>query len=345
MIKWYIDTDGFPIMERSGINRYFFKLKDSVIEGSSRDEVIKIGGDALDEIIFTEKKHGREFKELIKSITFVHGRLDDNVILNKNNPEYRANMYNMSDEWKQRYYYGNWKIKMAGNMLFDYDKIEGLFDYTCPQTVGTYITCDAASTGHDLMMIYVWKGWQVVACSIQTKSNPQGIYEEIEYLRRTYYVMKNKVVVDADGVGNDTIKLSNKSYLGFHGGNKCKYDDSINKREFYTNYKTQCYYRIAKRVNEMTIGITLVHGSIRVDGRISNNILLYGETYHVTDVIKKHLRSIRKADNSEGKHGINSKDEQKVIVGNLFGQADGISPDGADTLMMREHFEFDKPIM
>jgi hypothetical protein len=337
LISWWIDTDGFPIMERSGINRYFIRLNDHLIWGGTRNEVIKEAGEALEKLAFEEKKEGRRIEDLIKSITFIPGKLSDNKILNENDPTYRANLIAMSEEDKMRYLEGNWKIKCAGNMLFDVDKIEGLIDYTAPPTIGRFITCDAAKFGRDLMVIYVWFGWNIIAISIQKKSDPRSIHAEIERLRSIFSVMRNKTIIDADGVGNDVVKLG--KYESFHGGSKCRYDTTINKREAYKNFKTQCFYRIAKRVNEMTLGIMCTNGNIWVDGSVSNNILINNEVLKVTDLIKKHLRAIRKENtDSEGKYTINSKDDQKIIL-------DGASPDFADTLMMREAFEFDKPIL
>ena len=332
IINWWINEDGFPIYERSGINRYFIRIKEAFIWGGSRDEVIKIGGDALDELKYNEEKEGRDIKKLIKSITFVPGKLSDNKILNEVNPQYRANLLAMSEEDKMRFLYGNWKIKLAGNLLFEADKIEGIIDYTPPKSKGRYITCDAAAHGRDLMVIYVWDGFCVIAISVQTKSEPREIYEEIERLRRLFNITKNNTIIDADGIGNDTVKLGN--YQAFHGNSACRYDKTINKRENYKNFKTQCYYHMAKRVNELTVGFMVTYNNCWVNGRNSSTISIKNELHKINDLIKQHLRAIRKGKtDGEYKLTINSKDEQKIILNES-------SPDFADTLMMREFFEF-----
>jgi hypothetical protein len=254
-----------------------------------------------------------------------------------NNPGYLANLYAMPEEERSRYLDGNWKIKLDGNMLCDYDKIEGMIDYTPIQSPGNFITNDAAALGKDLMVSFVWRGWCVVAISIQTKSTPRTIFEDIERLRRLFLVQSPKVVIDADGVGNDVVKLSNGTYQSFHGGSKCNYDETINKREAYKNFKTQCYYRIANRINRQELGFMVTYNNCWVDGKQSSSLLIDNKVVKVFDLIKQHWRSIRKKNmDIEGKKQINTKDEQKIIL-------NGKSPDLADTTMMREYFEFNKP--
>ena len=337
LIDWWIDVDGFPIAERSGINRYFIRINNNLVWGASRNDVIKNAGDALEPIYAICKRENLNVNDFIKSITFVPGKIFDNKILMKNNPGYIANLYAMPEEERLRYLDGNWKIKLDGNMLADFDKIEGMINYTPIQAPGRFITCDAAAHGRDLMVIFVWFGWCVVAISIQTKSDPRLIAGEIEKLRIKYNVPRNKVVIDSDGVGNDVVKLGN--YLAFHGGAKCLYDSTINKREAYKNLKTQCFYRIANRINRLELGFQLTYDSVFVDGKQTDSIVLKSKVIKVTELIKRHWRAIRKKNmDNEGKIQINSKDEQKIILMDE-------SPDFADTTMMREYFEFNKPFM
>ena len=91
---------------------------------------------------------------------------------------------------------------------------------------------------------------------------------------------------------------------------------------------------MAKRVNELAVGFMATYNNCWVNGRNSSTISIKNELHKINDLIKQHLRSIRKGKtDGEYKLTINSKDEQKIILNES-------SPDFADTLMMREFFEF-----
>ncbi|WP_231038410.1 phage terminase large subunit [Pectinatus frisingensis] len=102
-IDWWIDDDGYPIPERSGVVRYFTVLNDEFIWGDTREELSKVTG----------KDEG-----LLKSFTFIPSKLDDNPILLAINPEYKANLEAMGEVERGRLLDGNWKIKPSAGMYF-----------------------------------------------------------------------------------------------------------------------------------------------------------------------------------------------------------------------------------
>jgi len=102
LVSWWIDQDtGYPILERSGIIRYFIRLDDKMIWGDSRQELL-----------------ARHPASLPKSFTFVPATLEDNVILNQQDPDYRANLEMMTRVERERLLYGNWKIKPSAGSYF-----------------------------------------------------------------------------------------------------------------------------------------------------------------------------------------------------------------------------------
>lgn len=104
-IDWWIDKQsGYPIKSRSGKLRYFVRLKDEFIWGSSKEEIYK--------------KAGRGSHVLPKSVTFIPARLEDNKILMKDDPGYKATLLSMGHVDVERLYKGNWNIRATAGSFF-----------------------------------------------------------------------------------------------------------------------------------------------------------------------------------------------------------------------------------
>ena len=107
LIDWWIcPTSGYPIPERSGVLRYFYRLN-NVIHW----------GDSAEELMF-------KFPDLAKvappkSLTFISATLDDNKILLTQNPDYKANLLSLLNVDMERLLKGNWKIKWSAGLVFN----------------------------------------------------------------------------------------------------------------------------------------------------------------------------------------------------------------------------------
>jgi phage terminase large subunit-like protein len=102
LIDWWIDADGFPIPERSGVLRYFTQSSGSL-------EFVPEGWrDA--------KGHPA------RSLTFVPAKLTDNPSLLEADPEYEAILSQMPYVDAQRLLYGNWNIR-DGESMFDKQQV------------------------------------------------------------------------------------------------------------------------------------------------------------------------------------------------------------------------------
>jgi hypothetical protein len=175
----------------------------------------------------------------------------------------------------------------------------------------------------------VFNGWEVIHTSVFKKSDVHDILSEIETLRAKFFVPKSNVLVDGDGVGADTVRMG--GYKAFHGGAKPQKFGSI--AENYENLKTQCAYYLAEKViNAGEIKLNINNQTVKVDGAFTDKIKIGAEVRNVKDLIKEELRAVKHANLSlDGKKCINSKDEQKALVGR--------SPDFFDVLNMRCFFE------
>src|SRR6056297_562027 len=245
LIEWWIDQEtGFPIPERSGVKRYFMKDDDVFIWGDSKDEVKSQARYFFDNIDPTTHDH------YVKSLTFVPGLIHDNKKLLEVNPQYLANLMAQNEETKARLLHGNWKLRSDDSSLFEWEAINDIFTNYISEDKTKYITCDAARYGRDFCVIMVWQGWEVLHTSILKKSDVHDIIRETQWCRAHFKVSKSNTLIDADGVGADTVRQG--GYKGFNGGAKPV------KKESYSNLKTQCYYKLAEEnINVANIKINV----------------------------------------------------------------------------------------
>lgn len=130
LISWWIGNDGFPIAERNGKIRYFYRNGDVYDWANSREELIGRHKEEI-EVLFRQINDTGEIvpwdkfcNAMVKSITFIKSSVFDNKILMAANPEYVANLVNQDSVTKQRLIDGNWKVKAEGSIfktsMFDY---------------------------------------------------------------------------------------------------------------------------------------------------------------------------------------------------------------------------------
>ena len=99
LVSWWIDEEGFPIQERSGVLRYMINRDGKVIFGEKEE---------------LEKKYNTE----ALSITFIPGKLSDNQILLNEDPQYEFKLDNLPYVERQRLRYGNWRVVPAAGLYF-----------------------------------------------------------------------------------------------------------------------------------------------------------------------------------------------------------------------------------
>lgn len=367
LLEWYIDQEtGFPIEERDGVLRYMINHKNKIYWGNTKQEVM----DSCPEVFEMMKKLDPSIKpfDLIKSFTFIRGKLSDNKILTKNSPEYYSSLLSMTEDDQSRFLAGNWKIGSNGLDLFSFGALRDIFSDIPPKEHFThsyneygervsvkrvdyqnhFIVIDAAKFGQDLCTIYYFEGWVVTYITVFHLSSPADIVEEVELMRRDHGCPRANVLVDQDGLGGDVVKLGH--YQGFVARAKPEKDPDIRKLENYKTFKDQCFFHGAEKVNNGECKIIVTNSNIKIydrgakKHRISNKIKCSGKLLKrygdvlldIRVIIKEQLASIKKGetvyDGGESQYCINSKEEQKEILG-------GISPDFADPIGMRAYFD------
>ncbi len=100
-ISWWIDQEtGYPIPERSGIIRYF------------------VLGEDKNSVRWVPEDYRGPNGEKPWSFTFIPSSIEDNVLGNVADPNYRSNLMNQDRVTRERLYRGNWLISFTG-MMFD----------------------------------------------------------------------------------------------------------------------------------------------------------------------------------------------------------------------------------
>jgi hypothetical protein len=241
---------------------------------------------------------------------FIQALVDDNPDID---PSYKENLLKLDNNSKQRLLYGNWEYDDDPAALISYEKIVDIFTNDFATLNGEkYITADVARLGSDKIVVVVWDGFRVVQLVTANKErlNVTG-NEIIEPLRQKYGIPKSNVLCDEDGVGGGLVDFM--GYKGFVNNSKALPNPETKVDENYNHLKSQCYFRLADRINK---------GGLFIDVK---------DTQVKADIIKE-LEQVKQHNmDKDGKRQVLPKDKVKELIGR--------SPDYADALMMREYFE------
>lgn len=139
-LSWWINQEtGYPIPERSGVIRYFYRLDGSFLWGDTVQELV-------------DKYHADP--ALCKSVTFIASSIYDNQILLEANPEYLANLNGLDVVEKERLLKGNWKIRPSAGLYFNREHIRIV--HTIPDKI-----------------VSICRSWDLAATEITTENkNP-----------------------------------------------------------------------------------------------------------------------------------------------------------------------------
>lgn len=322
LISWWLYPDnyeieslqGYPIPQRSGVVRYFFKESSGITWGSSKKEVVENAVAFQDrEFLLGLKESDMHPYDLIKSITFIAGSISENKKLLSVNPEYLSNLHSLPDDEKDKMLGGCWKARAGADIMFDYAALYDMFSNSHITGVNRYLTADVALEGSDNFILNIWEGWKVVCTSVIEKSDGKEVIDEIQRLKDDWEIRESNICFDADGVGG-FIKGFFPNAISFHnGGSPIKIDGD---KQDYENLRAQCSYYFAKKVNNREVYMV--------------------DTTHKSQTIKE-CYAVRKIENDGMKIKMSSKAEIKKRL-------KGKSPDYFDSLMMRSIFDLNPQV-
>ena len=240
--------------------------------------------------------------------------MDDNPDID---PSYKANLLTLDKNSKERLLYGNWEYDDDPAALISYDKILACFTNNFEHLKGSgYITADLARFGSDKIVQGNWNGWRV-KIKHWKKESLKITGGMIEHDRLTYGVTIDNVICDDDGLGGGLVDFM--GYKGFVNNSSPLVNPETGLPENYNNLKSQCYFRLAKRINE---------GGLYIDC----------DDADIKQMIIEELEQVKQYNmDKDGKKQVLPKDKVKEILGR--------SPDFADMLMMREWFELEQKML
>lgn len=214
---------------------------------------------------------------------------------------------------KQRLYYWNFDYDDTPWRLFEYNKILDIFKPKSPFTHKRYISCDVARQWKDKCVIFVWGWFNVIDYTIFDKSTIPEVIEEIRFYQWKYWVDNQRTIVDEDWVWWWVVDWLGCIWFVNNSTPVSPYwakQQSYLKRN-YANLKTQCYFELARVVNDNIM-------SIDCENDVKNAII------EELDIIVQ----------------INLDDDQKIKIISKEEMKEKLwrSPDYADTLMMRCFF-------
>lgn len=249
--------------------------------------------------------------DLPKDRAFVPALVSDNPYL----PEsYIESLRKLPEASRQRLLYGNFDYDDDPDALISFDAQNDLFtnEFVGQQKPSKMaMTCDVALQGSDTMAVGVWKGFEVIEKHIFEKTDGKEVVDKLVEIARKNRVPNSRIVYDADGVGGFLRGFLPGAKAFVNNARPCKIKGKV---ENYKNLKSQCYYRLAERIENRGIWISC------------------DVTEDEKEMIFEELGQVKrwKSDN-DGRMEIMPKAEVKANIGR--------SPDFTDMLMMREYLE------
>lgn len=234
---------------------------------------------------------------------------------NKKLPDgYLENLHRtLNKNEKERLLFGNWEFDDDPAALIEYDKILDCFTNTQAPTGTGKITADIARFGGDRIVIIEWDGWHG-KIKHYNKQSLQQTAQLIEQSRVKLNIGLSDIIVDEDGVGGGIVDFYKcKGFVNNSRPLPIANGGMLNQNDNFDNLKSQCYFRLADRINK-------------------NGLYLICEDEGIKHLIIEELEQVKmKAVESDLKKGVIPKDKVKEKLNR--------SPDFADAIMMREYFE------
>jgi hypothetical protein len=240
-------------------------------------------------------------KTLREDRRFIQALVTDN----KHVPEaYIQSLKGLDRNSRERLLYGNWEYDDDPAALIDYNKILQVFRNDHVPEGEKWITADVARFGKDTTVLGLWSGYRVKFFRYHGLKTTE-VAARIRELQREHAIPSNRVIADEDGVGGGVV--DQLGCTGFVNGSAPVGGENFN------HLKSQCYFRLAERINR-------------------GELLILEESDSTKHLIIEELEQVKqdKMDH-DGKRQVVPKQKVKEFIGR--------SPDYSDALMMREYAE------
>ena len=255
--------------------------------------------------VYTDFFLPNENGELAENKKFVQSLVTDNPYISKH---YIENLQSLPEIDKQRLLHGNWRYDNDLAKLIEFDNIINSFSNSFVPNGERYISADVARFGSDKAVIIYWNGYRAEIILEFEKSSITELQKAIQYLANEKMIPTSNIVVDEDGVGGGLVDI-----LGCKGFvNNAKPFNENGSIVQYQNLKSQCYFHLAKKIN--------------------NNEIYINAKEEQKESITQELEQVKRHNiDKDGKLSVLPKEKIKELIGR--------SPDYADALMMRLYFD------
>jgi phage terminase large subunit len=245
---------------------------------------------------------------LRKDRQFIQALVTDNPYIS---PHYIESLKGLDRNSRERLLNGNWEYDDDPAALINYEAIMNCFSNNFDSLKGEkYITVDVARFGSDKTVIGLWDGFKVKMYPFKGLSITETARKVLQ-MQIQHEVPLSNVIADEDGVGGGVVDITNAK--GFVNNSRPLINPVTKEDENYNNLKSQCYYKLAERIN-------------------SGGLYIQCEDVDMRRLIIQELEQVKQHNmDKDGKRQVLPKDKVKEIIGR--------SPDFSDTLMMREYFE------
>jgi phage terminase large subunit len=252
--------------------------------------------------LYNEFYHPHREGRLSPDKAFIQSLSADNYMLPSS---YMGILNTLPEVDRKRLLLGDWDFDSSDDRLYSYSELLRCFRDKSDSLTDCYITADIARLGKDRTVICVWKGLHLERMDLHLHKRVNEIVDIIKRLMDEYQVKLSNVICDEDGIGGGAV-----DYLrctGFVNGSKAF-------RPNYKNLKADCYFKLGDMIDK--------------------NEITFNSKYK--DQITKELELVRRANvGSDGKLMVTDKET-------IAAKAGGLSPDIADSIMMRAYFEVNK---
>lgn len=180
-LDWYIGPDGFIIEERSGMVRYFYMMGSTVkdvVFGNSKEEVYRICKMDIDRKLDKIYGYGRgreNWMQMIKSFTFLLGRMSENTDSLQNNEGYIGTIAMAGGAEASKKLEGNWNAssKDEEDVVVTYDEASSVFTNDDQVNGDKWITVDLADSGTNNFLQVAWDGLHIIDIDIAPFTTPR----------------------------------------------------------------------------------------------------------------------------------------------------------------------------
>lgn len=326
-LDWYIGDDGFIIEERSGVVRYFYMLGPdvkSVVWGDSKEEVYaqcKIDIDRKLDKIYGFMGGRDKWSQMIKSFTFLLGRMSENIDSLQNNEGYIGTIAMAGGAEAQKKLEGNWNVssKDEEDSVLSFDDASSVFTND-PQVNGDkWITVDLADSGTNNFVQIAWDGLDIIDIDIVPFTTPAENARRAMIFANKHNIGYRHIIFDAirgmyfkDFIPEAIPYESYRAPLG------------INALQ-YVKLKDCCYGKLVYLIKNNLISVSDDVASrryINAASKTTSDITIQNE-------FCEEARVIRWVDAPNGKKRLATKKEMNKLLGR------GRSMDLLDAMSMR----------